>query len=186
MLSGLNDIRQGFPLLFDKLHCQRALVVVNMPFAIYPQGPNLPRTLAQDGGDRGVALTFAALEAVQKLARTAPGIKHLHLVILFYSLGAKKRGGWHWEVEAKARQMFPDAVISITVPQNDKMWRVNGVKAEANPMDLSRMEQKARCAQTFAPDEMESARQGYLALEAQFRNAGYSHLGYSILDIKVR
>lgn len=185
MLSGINDIRQGFPLLFDHLHCDRALVVVNMPFAIFPQGPDLPQTLAQDGGDRGVALTFAVLEAVKKLARTAPSIKQLRLVMLFYSLGARRAGGWHWEVEDKARMLFPDADVSVTTPA-EKMWRVNGVKAENSPMDLSRMDQKARCRQTFAPDEMEPARKGYLALEAQFRKEGYSHLGYGILDVKVR
>ena len=156
-----------------------------MPFAIFPRSHDLPQTLAQDGGDRGVDLTFAVLEAVKNLARTAPGIEHLRLIMLFYSLGSIRPGGWRWEVEEKARQLFPDTDILVT-GSTEKMWRVNGVKTQDSPMDLSRMEQKAHCHQTFAPNQMQSARKGYRELETQFRKAGYSHLGYGVIDLKVR
>lgn len=185
MLSGINDIRRGFPLLFDRLQCEKALIVVNMPFAIFPQGPNLPQALAQDGGDRGIILTFAALEAVAALAKRVPGIRHLQLAMLFYSLGSKRLQKWDWEVERKASTLFADADISVTIP-SEKMWRVNGVKSEDNPMDLERMAKKAYCGQTFAPSEMGPALKGYRELEQRFRNEGYSHLGYGILDVKVR
>jgi len=186
MLAAVNDIRHGFPLVFDQIHCDSALVVVNMPFGIFPRRDELPATLAQDGGDRGVALTFAVLEAVKKLAQTAKGLRRLRLVLLFYSLGTKKRGGWEWEVESKARECFPESRILVTLLQDEKMWRVNGVKSESNPMDLSRLVQKADCSQTFAPNERKSARLGYTALEKLYRHAGFDHLGYGILDVEVR
>jgi hypothetical protein len=185
MLSGLNDIRQGFPLIFNQIHSKSALVVVNMPFAIHPKKETLPPTLAQDGGDRGVALTFAALNATRQLASKAKGIEMMRLVILFYSLGSRKSGSWHWEVEDRARAMFPGSRAVVTLLEGERMWRVNGVKAEPNPMPLGRMKTKAQCRHTFLESQASDAEAGYVALTNQFANFGYTHLGYGILDIQI-
>jgi hypothetical protein len=186
MLSGLSDLRDGFPKAVNMLKSEDTLVSINMPFAIFPKGGSLPTTLAQDGGDRGVALTFAALRAVKELSEKAQHISNIRLVILFYSLGSHSNGKWSWDVVKRAENIFGDVNVAAHVFDGEPMWRVNGVKSEKSPMPLERMKIKASCAQTFSEDEVDEALDGYEALERLYREHGYTHLGYGLLDISAK
>jgi hypothetical protein len=181
MQSGLSDLRDGMPAILKKIAAKYVLTTINMPFAIFPKADELPATLAQDGGDRGVALTFAALRAVKDWADNAPGIETLRLVLLFYSLGNNKE----WEVVRKASEIFNRPVDHI-IFNKEKMWRVNGVKSEPNPMPISHIRTKARCSHTYSIVDQDAAEQGYLNLEHRYQEAGFDRLGYGIIDILVR
>jgi hypothetical protein len=184
MLCGLNDLRDGIPDIFNKISVDQTLVAINMPFAIFPLAPDLPRTLAQDGGDRGAALTFSAISAVEKLVKHASCMKSIRCVSLFYSLGNQEKD--QWEVVEYAKKLFGDDSVSFQIFRDEKMWRVNGKKEQMNPMDLEYLKLKADCRHTYEEREAESARIGYKELESTFRDNGFTHLAYGILDIKCK
>jgi len=181
MQSGLNDLRDGMPLMLRMVKAEYALVTVNMPFAIYPKGNALPGSLAQDGGDRGAALTFAALEAVKEWADNSPHVSKMRLVLLFYSLG----DGKVWEVAERAEELL-GVQCDTRLLTGERMWRVNGAKAQDNPMPLSAMVTKANCLHTYSAIDQDDARDGYLKLQALYERSGYTHLGYGLLDALVK
>lgn len=184
MMTGLNDIRDGFPSLFKMIRCKNALIAINMPFAIFPKIGATSRTLAQDGGDRGAQLTFAALDAVHKLTCEAPSIDDLRCIILFYSLGNARED--KWEVVERARSLFGPGQVSHAIFSKETMWRVNGRKEQPNPMPLDRLELKADCRHTFEEEDAAKVREGYQSLQDLYASNGFTHLAYGLADIRCK
>ena len=183
-LYALNDIRGGLPDLLSRYLAGRVLFAANMPFAVFPRFESGSSPSAQDGGTRGVALTFAAMEAVAKLWREARSISELRAVILFYSLGRTENGPW--EVEERAEKMFGLESVSTKILSDEKMWRVNGKKEQPNPMPIDKLEEKAACRFTWAEYEEQNVREAYKARQQEFKDDGWTHLGYGVLDIVLR
>lgn len=189
MLCGINDIRDGMPAPVRMLGAKNILFVINMPFAIHPKSSKLESVmpLAQDGGDRGIALTFAAIDAVGSFAKDAPHVEEVKAVILFYSLGRQiSPSVWDWEVERYVHSRHDVHKAEVVVLSQHAMWRVNGVKAEPNPMPIEMLKKKALCRHTFPLSKEAEVRSGYAALENAFRVAGYTHLGYGLLSLTFR
>ena len=181
MLCGINDLRNGIPDLFHKISVDNTLITINMPFAIFPSFNNLPKTLAQDGGDRGAALTFSALDAVFRMTKSAKNMKSIRCVILFYSLGNPESDTW--EVVERARKLFGKKNVKHKIFPDEKMWRINGKKEQPNPMPVSSLSLKAGCRHTYDESKEREVQAGYEALSNHFTKNGFSHLGYGLADI---
>jgi|GEM_PF-3474152 len=178
MLTGLNDIRVGIPKPIDMVSSNSTLITINMPFAIFPK---LSTVLAQDGGDRGIALTLSALNAVKKFSNSAKNILKIRAIVLFYSLGSLKDN--QWEVVDNAFALFGKDRVKFKILTDEKMWRVNGKKEQSNPMPIEFLEKKAECRHTYTEVMSDQARLGFISLKNIFIGNGFSHLAYGILDI---
>lgn len=183
MLCGLNDLRDGLPSPLNLLSSESCLVAINMPFAIFPKQKGLPQALAQDGGDRGAELTFAALGALRQFADRSKLIKKFRFVVLFYSLGCATTDSW--EVVDRAKQIFPDGSVTHSILSDEKMWRIDGKKEQVNPMPLELLRLKGECKHTYSEIDRKNAVEGYVRLQNSFESQGYSHLGYGLLDIAI-
>lgn len=184
MLLGINDIFHGIPRALTDYLSGNVLFQVNMPFAIFPASASDRGSLAQDGGDRGIALTQAALEGIAKFATANTGAEAIRALVLAYSLGKSATGPW--EVVEIAERLFPNCDISFRIAEHEPMWRVNGRKEQSNPMPIESLKLKAGCRHTFSEQDEPTKREGYEALEKLFRQNGYTHLAYGVLDVNVR
>lgn len=182
---GYGDVRDGIPIEFQPSPRQSTVFAVNMPFAIDPKiGGNQPATLlAQDGGDRGIVLTLAALRAVNDY-RSRNSTSPVEAVVLCYTLGKEVAPGrYQWEIEAQAEAIMPSATRVFHLAKDEMLWRVNGRKSELNPMPVENLARKADCENTFSDHVRDEKRAGFQRLAAEYRAAGYSVLGYGILHV---
>lgn len=180
MLTGVSDIRDGFPSILSCIDSGSLLVTINMPFAIYPKKQGLPTSLAQDGETKGIALTMAAIQSLLAFkGRTAK----TRALVLFYSLGDRKTDTW--EVVSQSKALFGDTNVRYRMLTGEQMWRVNGRKVFRAPMSVSDLKEKANCRHTFDEDAAASAERGYEELAAEFLEQGLRDLHYGILDISV-
>jgi len=187
---GFGDVRAGIPLEYTPPANAHVVFAVNMPFAIDPKESPSERlfTLAQDGGDRGIELTLAALRAIADFSTRNPNIGSIDAVVLAYSLGSQKRraGGWSWEVEKLAEQLLPDAEIKFTLLEGEKLWRVNGKKEQDNPMPLAKLSLKADCRFTYGDLEREQKKVLFSKLASSYNAAGFTHMGYGLVTARIR
>jgi hypothetical protein len=186
MLLGVNDITQGLPVALSDYLGGKVLFLINMPFAIYPSSKD--RSLSQDGGDRGIELTLAALSAVNKFQQANTWAKEIRAVVLAYSLGRSLNGPW--DLVERAQKMFEKSKtpceVKFELAGGEQMWRVNGRKEQANPMHVSKLKLKAGCRFSYPAWQEEKITEGYRALENNFLREGFEYLGYGMMDIKVR
>jgi hypothetical protein len=184
VFCGMNDLRKGLPPVLASIKFDNLLVAFNMPFAMFPDDTSHTHSPTQAGGERGAALTLAALAAVRDFAKRAGPENRLRIVASFNSLGRLSNGRWTWEVAEKARQIFPNTEIRIELMNEEKIWRINGVRTQKNPMPLEELSTRSRCLHAF-PESQHSAWLGYERLKHAFQAEGFTHLGYAILDILV-
>lgn len=160
---GFGDVRIGIPIEIANPGGQ-VVFAINMPFAIDPKNSDDksgPIFLAQDGGDRGVQLTFSALDSIRDFKDRNPS-SPVDAVVLCYSLGYKdSQNIWHWEVEEHAKKVFENGCVEFVLQETEKLWRVNGIKSEPNPMPVERLELKADCKNTYSDHVREVKREGY-------------------------
>lgn len=175
----MNDIRCGFPDGFSSRLRGNVLVAANLPFGLYPRLDHTP--LAQDGGARGSDLTFAALDAIATLWRTAPGISNIQAVVLYSSLG--RSGNGPWEIEQALIRWPEFAEVKCALLPNQRIWRINGRKEQPNPMPLESLEERATCRFTWPRAEEPSVRQAYRTLQKDLEAEGWTHLGFGLLDL---
>jgi len=184
---GLQDIRMGFPLHLRAVG-GRVLFVINMPFALSPAPPegraDRPRylPLSADGGLTGAARTFAALAALAQFQRENRARERARAVVLCYTVGDRERD--RWQVVDKARALFGEGNVTWRLLADQKMWRVNGVKAEPNPMSLAEsLPKKAGCRYYVVDKDRDEVRAGYHRLVEQLAAEGFRDLAYGIVDI---
>lgn len=184
----VNDITQGLPACVSQGLDARTLFVVNMPFALSPANRAedgvrfLP--LSADGGTTGATLTLAFLRALYGLRAVASPGKQVRAAVLCYSVGARATG--RWQVVEEARRLFGASAVSFEIQSDEAMWRVNGIKAERNPMDLaSGLPKKAECRFYVRDRNRDEVRAGYHELARHLSGEGWDSLAYGVLDIDV-
>ncbi len=161
------------------------LFLVNMPFALSPlpsDGQERFLPLHADGGMTGADNTFAALDAIHRYMRTRVKCAGCRAVVLCYSVGdaAEER----WEIVERTEQTFGRERVAWTLLREEKMWRINGVKSEPNPMSLAEsLPKKAECQFYVRDSERANVREGYARLVSLLNDRGWARLGYGILDI---
>lgn len=179
---GLNDIEQGLPPVFEQCAGERVLVVANMPFALVVKSGELPASA--DGGRFGYRLTLEALTRVHELERSlAPG-SQLRCLVLTYTVGSKADD--RWVVPQHAIDLFGADRVTWHLLDEERLWRVNGKKEQANPMPFDKLELKADCRFYVSPDaDRDAIRADYRALANELRDRGWDHLAYGIVAIDV-
>lgn len=180
-LLGINDIHQGLPPSLSSL--KSALIVANMAVEM---PPIVDSTEAESGlsSGHGMRLPSAVVAAANSLWKQSTTLSRLMVVILFQCPGHTKQGPW--EIEEIARKVAPSAKAYAFVLGEVMIWRVNGRRTSANPMPLSRLEDKAQCRLTFRKAEEDQARRGYRAVQEELEHNEWSHLGYGILELEFR
>jgi hypothetical protein len=173
---GFGDVRSGIPLEYTSPPGSHTVFAVNMPFAIDPKDhweQSAKTLLSQDGGDRGIQLTFAVLDAIGDFQKRNSG-SSIDAVVLCYTLGRYDEGSGigSWEV--------------VDYAEDEKLWRVNGIKSQSNPMHVSNMELKAECRNTYSDHLRENKKSGYNRLAKGYIEAGYTHLGYGVLHVRLK
>ncbi len=183
-----NDLRRGLPPVVSLFGNKKVLFVVNMPFALAPAPPPgdervsgyLP--LSSDGGTTGARMTFAALSAIADFAAARPS-ENTRLALLCYSMGNLEEE--RWQVVEHAKQLFGEERVSWSLARDRKMWRVNGVKAELNPMSLVEgLPKKADCRYYIQDKDRNEVLTGYQRLAADMNNVGWDALGYGVLEVR--
>ncbi len=189
---GISDIRNGIPPLFTASAGERVLVVANMPFALVPKQGTIARST--DGGRYGYQLTLDLLNAVDTLAGSLDEGSELRCVVLAYSLGSKQ--GDNWVVPESAYELFGKKMPATSdsddgfgaewwLWKDEKLWRVNGKKEQANPMPLVRLETKADCRFYVREDARRDAvRADYRALTEELAKRGHDHLAYGTVVVR--
>lgn len=172
--ASVNDITRGFPPEPATASGSRVLFLANMPFAISPYAGALSHV--RDGGENGIKLSLAVLEAVRPFVGTGS-----RLVILTYSLGRDPDSSWQF-VE-QARKILPDCEHRWVLTEG-RIWRVGADKVESNPMPLNALKKKA-----FSPlrseEEQRRLRDGYDRLAKDLQSLGWGRLGCGILDVSL-
>ncbi|MEO1243737.1 MAG: hypothetical protein AAFX54_17645 [Pseudomonadota bacterium] len=189
-LLTVNDIRDGVPKELESARRGETLYIANMPFGIFPKEDNerVSRTIAQDGGDRGISLTLAAFRAACALRSSGSDSSPINVCILSYSLGkSQSENKYSWELKTRAEKILSE--FSLTAKELDfellkerKLWRVNGKKEQDNPMPVSSLEKKADCIHTYQEDERETRSRQYRERSRQFEREGFDILGYGVLS----
>ncbi len=183
-LYAVNDIFSGFPIPLTEQMRGNVLVVANMPFALMPHLTEARAAPAQYGGPSASLFTVAALRAVERFWAEARGVNELRFVLLFYSLGQTANGPW--ETQLRAEELFGRDCVRTEIMRNQKMWRINGVKEQPNPMPVDDLERKAKCRFTW-PEQMEATiLKGYRRLQQELYADGWNYLGYGIHDILLK
>jgi len=175
----LADIDDGIPLLPNKDR-ERALFIVNMPFALEPMAGTLVPTAA--GGENGYEKTVSALKAIGDYAKLmlAPG--EARAVVLTYSIGNSSEN--RWVIVEEAKKIFGSANVDWEMLIKEKLWRVNGRKEQPNPMPLSSLKLKADCRYYVRdPRTRDKVRVGFIEKERDLRRKGHDSLTYGILSI---
>jgi len=169
--AATNDIRDGLPERLRARDHGRTLFVANMPFGVSPHAGALD--LTRDGGDTGIRLSSAVLEAVRPLIGSGA-----RLVMLSYSLGSAVDG--RWQLLRRARETLPGTEQTWTLTAGP-IWRVDHRKEQPNPMPLRSLRLKA----DGTAAERERLGAAYDRLADQLRDQGWDHLGCGILDVRL-
>ena len=158
--------------------------MINMPFALYPLNDEITSVPSSDGGERGIALTTAALRAVKDYMDNSVS-DNVSAIVLCYSLGKALKG--EWEIERICDSIFTSESVSFTILNGEKLWRVNGKKEQNNPMPIrGKLSLKGRCSHTFAEGDMQRQVDGYRRLEEKLERDGFTHLGYGVVHVQKR
>jgi hypothetical protein len=188
-LVGFGDVRDGIPLEIASHEGDHVVFAVNMPFSIPPHAEtfsSVGTSLAQTGGDRGIELTLAALDAISDFSRRSV-FEALDAAVLCYTLGYQEDdGSWRWEIDEIARELFEGSAASVSfhLLKDEKLWRVNGKKEQPNPMPLESLVKRADCRITYHDSVRDSKREGYLEKIRSLKAEGFTHLGYGILHVR--
>jgi hypothetical protein len=180
ILFAENDIRRNIPRPLYDLVSEHTLIVVNMPFSIQPTFDGSSRSLAQDGGDRGIEFTTAALAAIAAYMKECRSAR-VSAVVLFYSLGNPAKGTW--DILDIAEELLPQGSYDFSLLEGQTMWRVNGRKSESNPMPIDRLATKALCEHTYSHSDRSKALDWYATRTAAYAELGFTDLGYGVLHI---
>jgi hypothetical protein len=184
-----HSLTQGFPTLLKQIDLKKSLFVINTPFALAPTNADMVKTA--NGGEDGLELTVAAMSLVKEVFHNSSSITGKRALVLCYSTG---NGIDKWVAVEKAKEMFGDQNVSWEILSDRKLWRINGQKAEPNPMPLAEgLPKKADCKFYIGNKDKEKVRQSYVDLANRlYQNAvddklGYevTHLGYGIIDIRM-
>ncbi len=178
---GSGDIREGLPPVFAQGSDERVLVLANMPFALVPNRDKITRSA--DGGRYGYELTVALLEAFDGLAGQLDDSSELRCVVLTYSIGSGRTGPWL--VPDYARDRFGSAGTEWKLWSEEKLWRVNGKKEQANPMPLTLLKRKADCRFYVRGNVVQKTlRREYEQLTEELAREGYDHLAYGVVTVR--
>lgn len=170
--AGVNDITRGLPDALVPMAGRRVLFLVNMPFAISPYAGALSHV--RDGGENGIKLSLAVLEAVRPFVGTGSRV-----VILSYSLGRDHNASWQFAEQA--RKILPDCVQRWSLTEG-RIWRVGATKVEPNPMPLTALKKKANSS-TRSESDQSRLRAGYDKLAKDLESLGWDRLGCGVLDV---
>lgn len=183
VLIGRNNILSGIPRHIVDSVSGNVLLLVNMPFSLSPIPHVLPVT--SDGGVTGAKFTFAAIDAIARLARQNSARSAGRACILCYTVGNRDRD--QWEVVDKAVSHFGSRRVTWRLLEDEPMWRINGKKEQPNPMPLrGGLSLKASCRIYVTEEHADSVRQGYERLEEALVTSpqAWDVLGYGIVDIE--
>jgi hypothetical protein len=184
-----HSLTEGFPTLLKQIDLKKSLFVINTPFALAPTNADMVKTA--NGGEDGLELTVAAMSLVKEVFHNSSSITGKRALVLCYSTG---NGIDKWVAVEKAKEMFGEQNVSWEILSDRKLWRINGQKAEPNPMPLAEgLPKKADCKFYIGNKDKEKVRQSYVGLANRlYQNAvddklGYevTHLGYGIIDIRM-
>jgi hypothetical protein len=184
-----HSLTKGFPNLLKHIDLKKSLFIINTPFALAPANADMVKTA--NGGEDGLELTVAAMSLVKEVFHNSSSITGKRALILCYSTG---NGMDKWVAVEKAKEMFGEQNVSWEILSDRKLWRINGQKAEPNPMLLAEgLPKKADCKFYIGNKDKEKVRQSYVDLanrlyqNAVDDNLGYevTHLGYGIIDIRI-
>jgi hypothetical protein len=176
-----SDIRNGLQPVFAQGRSERVLVLANMPFALVPNPSAIARSAY--GGRHGYELTLALFDAIDALASQLDGRSELRCVVLTYTLGCQATDTWVVPEHAMGR--FGRDRTSWRIWEDEKLWRVNGKKEQANPMPLSLLKLKADCRfYVRGAVSREALALEYEKLATDLTQKGYDHLAYGVVTAR--
>lgn len=178
----IGDIADGIAPVFEQGTDERVLVVANMPFALSPNPEEIAGTAR--GGQYGYELTTKLIDAIAALRGRLSRGSELRCVILFYSVGNLAQNSW--VVPEYATMRFGGERTEWRLWAEERLWRVNGRKEQANPMPLELLKLKADC-RFYVRDGVDpvALREEYEQLTRRLAAQGFDHLAYGMLTARI-
>lgn len=175
-----NDVRDGVPDEVSRAGGSRVLFLANMPF-----GPSAGRgvlPLTSDGGESGIDLQLATVDAIDRFARAAgPGCQ-VRASIMGMTVGAPELG--RWEMADPAIERFGADRVRWTLLEDELVYRVDGLRAGDNPSPLAEgLSHMADCRLYFTDAERPAVKARWRDLTESLGRRGWTHLAYGIVDV---
>ena len=182
-LIALNDIRDGIPSAVIGTAARRVLFLANMPFGPTPARGVLPPT--SDGGPSGADLQGATMEAIKTFSDRDDTARDIRACLLVLTVGDRRTD--RWQVVEQARQQFGAQNVRWELLQDEKIFRINGVREQDNPSPVAVCFPRiADCRLYVREEDSGSLRAAYSELAAQLERAGWPDMAYGVVDIAVR
>lgn len=177
----LNDICDGLPPYVRSGLNGRMLILANMPFGLAPNREALP--LTSNGGSSGANLQIFTFLAIRELAAANPQLD-IRACLMGMTVGNRRTG--RWEVVEKARECFGADNIRWTLLEDEKVFRVNGVRELDNPVALKVALPRITECQLYVKDsERSEQRVAYERLALQHEEMGNPDVSYGIVDVRI-
>lgn len=175
-----NDVRDGVPVEVMKAGAANVLFLANMPF-----GPSAGRgvlPLTSDGGESGVDLQLATVDAIDGFARAMGPSCRVRASIMGMTVGAPDLG--RWEMMDPAIERFGADRVRWTHLPDELVYRVDGLRAGGNPSPLAEaLSHMADCRLYFTDESRPSVKARWRDLADSLGRRGWTHMAYGIVDV---
>lgn len=175
-----NDVRAGVPAAVRETHATRVLFLANMPF-----GPSAGRgvlPLTSDGGESGVDLQLATVDAIDGFARAMGPSCRVRASIMGMTVGAPDLD--RWEMMDPAIERFGADRVRWTHLPDELVYRVDGLRAGGNPSPLAEaLSHMADCRLYFTDESRPSVKARWRDLADSLGRRGWTHMAYGIVDV---
>jgi hypothetical protein len=175
---GLWDIRDGVAPSVPRLDVKNFLFSANMPFLSDPESLRLA---ADCRGMRSSSLTLATLTALKRFSGGLQDGQTGRAVVLAYALQNEEGCG----LVQHAQAVFGADRVRWRVPEDARIYRVNGLKSCPNPMPLTKLPLKAECAYTVDDSQRDRLRLEYQNTVGELYAKGFTTLVMGLLDIQL-
>ena len=177
-----NDIRKGVPAEVGETPASNVLFLANMPFGPSPSPGVLP--LSSDGGETGLDLQVATLDAIGGFAETMGGSRRVRASVMALTLCNPAQG--RWEVTDLAVERFGAERVEWTLLGEERLYHVDGRESGDNPSPLDEALPRIADFRLYFDDhERDAVRESYRELARSLGRRGWTHLAYGIVDIEL-